>query len=123
MRSLLRPLGRNPLHIAEPDKFTSDDTGRFSDSFPIAWQPCYPIPSIQDLGQWLCAPSFQVVCPFQVLNDISPLFLRRRSSGAFLVSVLFLSRLNLSYILLSGLGHKSRNFHFHLPRCVSGRRR
>src|SRR5215813_2574254 len=40
----------------------------------------------------------------------------------FLVSVLFLSRPNLSYILLSGLEHKSRNSHFHLPRCVSGRK-
>ena len=33
----------------------------------FAWQPCCPIASV-DLGQWLCVPPFQMVCPCQSIT-------------------------------------------------------
>jgi len=50
---------------------------------PFARQPCCPIPSLQDVGQWLCVPPFRAVCLFQALNYLSPLFLRECSIRAF----------------------------------------
>ena len=32
-----------------------------------ARQPCYPIPIPRDVGQWLCVPSFRMVCLYQAV--------------------------------------------------------
>ena len=34
----------------------------------FARQPCDPILSSQDVGQWLCVPPFRVVCPYQAFT-------------------------------------------------------
>ena len=31
-------------------------------------QPCDPIPRPRDVGQWLCVPSFRMVCPYQAFT-------------------------------------------------------
>src|SRR5262245_36756306 len=41
----------------------------------FARQPCYRIPKTRDLGQWLCVPSFRMVCPFLAFF-YEPLFVR-----------------------------------------------
>jgi hypothetical protein len=34
----------------------------------FARQPCDPIPRPRDVGQWLCVPSFRMVCPYQAFT-------------------------------------------------------
>jgi hypothetical protein len=34
----------------------------------FARQPCYPIPPVRDVGQWLCVPPFRVVCLYQAFT-------------------------------------------------------
>ena len=33
-----------------------------------ARQPCYHVPAMPNLGQWLCVPPFRVVCLLRVLR-------------------------------------------------------
>lgn len=35
----------------------------------LTWQPGSPIPDTQDVGPWLCAPPFRMVCLFQDPTD------------------------------------------------------
>ena len=37
----------------------------------FARQPCYPILHTRDVGQWLCAPPFRVVCLYQAITLIA----------------------------------------------------
>jgi hypothetical protein len=51
----------------------------------FARQPCDPILSSQDVGQWLCVPPFRVVCLYQAfthaVNDACVTRTRPRWSG------------------------------------------
>jgi hypothetical protein len=53
----------------------------------FARQPCDPIPCPRDVGQWLCVPSFRMVCPYQaftlVVNDAYFSRTQQRWCGSF----------------------------------------
>jgi hypothetical protein len=56
----------------------------------FARRPCYPIPLMRDVGQWLCVPSFRMVCPDQACcctaSCLKTLSWRRYSARAVPVS-------------------------------------
>jgi hypothetical protein len=65
----------------EHDGFVAD-AERFSQCWPCAThgpsggavfarQPCHPIPPLRDVGQWLCAVPFRVVCPYQAFIRVA----------------------------------------------------
>jgi hypothetical protein len=53
----------------------------------FARQPCDPIPPLRDVGQWLCVPSFRMVCPYQAftlaVNDAYFTKTQQRWYGSF----------------------------------------
>ena len=51
--------------MTAPPKSVQPRTTQLPGGAASARQPCYPILATLDLGQWLCAPRFRVVCLFR----------------------------------------------------------